>query len=68
MMRMQRISSDEAAEFLGLNPRTLKNWRHLDRRELPYYKVGRRVIYDLQDLTNFLASRRVGQPQEKVSA
>jgi excisionase family DNA binding protein len=67
-MHRQRLSNNEAAEFLGVNSRTLTNWRHLDNRELPYYKVGRRVVYDLADLMAYLASRRVGQPQEKVSA
>jgi excisionase family DNA binding protein len=67
-MQKRRLSNNEAAEFLGVNSRTLTNWRHLDNRELAYYKVGRRVVYDVADLMAYLAARRVGQPQEKVSA
>jgi hypothetical protein len=68
MMHRQRISNDEAAEFLGVEPTTLTNWRYLDKRDLPYYRVGRRIVYDVADLIAYLAANRVGQPQGKVVA
>ena len=53
MLRIQ-----EAAEFLGLSVNTLNGWRR-DREGPPYFKVGSRVVYSVEDLRTWLASRRV---------
>ena len=50
------LSVKEAAEFLGLNPRTLDNWRS-QKRGPRYRRVGRRkVVYLVADLREYLDS------------
>ena len=43
-----RISGPEAAEYLGIPERRLKDWRKL--RIVPYYKIGGKCIYAVADL------------------
>lgn len=52
----------EAAAILGVEPETLAQWRYLRKfaDSLPYYKIGRKVLYRRRDLFAFLASCRVG--------
>jgi len=53
-----RMIPDEAAQYLGIKPRTLKKWRH--ERRIPYYRLGHvAVVFDVRDLDAFLARRRV---------
>ncbi len=50
------LKTEEAAEFLGVAPVTLKRWRYdgqvnRDGKKPPrYYKVGRKVVYRVDDL------------------
>jgi predicted DNA-binding transcriptional regulator AlpA len=53
------LTEAEAAEFLGLEPKTLAVWRSTKRYPLCYVKVGRLVRYCRSDLLAFLESRRV---------
>jgi hypothetical protein len=59
----QLLNNDEAADFLGISPGTLVVWRCEKRYPVPYIKVGRKVLYDADDLRAWLVSRRVGAPQ-----
>lgn len=54
----RKLNNREAAEFLGVKPNTLEIWRckHIGPR---YSKLGRRVLYDVADLQEFFASRRI---------
>ena len=53
-----RMTPPEAAEYLGIKPRTLKKWRH--ERRIPYYRLGHvSCVLDVRDLDAFLARRRV---------
>ena len=53
-----RLPPPEAAEYLGIKPRTLKKWRH--ERRIGYYRLGHvAVVFDVRDLDAFLARRRV---------
>ena len=53
-----RMVPDEAAQYLGIKPRTLKKWRH--ERRIPFYRLGHvAVVFDVRDLDAFLARRRV---------
>jgi len=53
-----RLPPPEAAEYLGIKPRTLKKWRH--ERRIPYYRLGHvAVVFDVRDLDGFLARHRV---------
>ena len=54
----RRMNPAEAAEYLGIKPRTLKKWRY--ERRISYYQLGRRmIVYDVQDLDRYLAANRV---------
>jgi len=53
------LTEVEAANFLGLEPKTLAVWRSTKRYPLSYVKVGRLVRYCRSDLLAFLDSRRV---------
>ena len=55
----ERLSTEEAAKYLGLSPTTLVTWRCVQRYSLPYVKVGRKIFYCVEDLQKWLESRRV---------
>jgi predicted site-specific integrase-resolvase len=48
-----------AAEFIGVTPKTLEEWRRLGRYSIAYTKVGSLIYYDVNDLLAWLASRKV---------
>jgi hypothetical protein len=51
------LSNDEAAEYMRISPRTLEKLR--TKRQGPaYHKIGRRVVYGLEDLRSYLAQHR----------
>lgn len=47
-----------AAEYLGIHPRTLDNWRSQGKGP-SYVRVGRRIVYRLAALESFLDARTV---------
>lgn len=49
------VSANEAAEMIGVSTRTL--WSLTRRGELVSCRVGRRVLYRVVDLQEFLAAR-----------
>ena len=51
------MTSQQAAEYLGINPQTLGIWRCTGRYPLPFVKVGRKVVYDKADLDKFIQDR-----------
>jgi excisionase family DNA binding protein len=51
------LSTDAAAKLLGVSPGTLVVWRSTGRYPLPFVKVGRRVMYRLEDIHAFIQSR-----------
>jgi excisionase family DNA binding protein len=55
------LTTDEAAEFLGVSAGTLAVWRCLARYRLPFVKIGRNVRYDESDLVTWMESRKVRQ-------
>lgn len=59
-----RLSTEEAAEYLGVQPQTLALWRSTGRYKIPYMKVGRRVYYRESDLDAWLSSRTVTNTSE----
>lgn len=55
------LTRKEAAEFLKVvKVGTLASWSCNKRYNLPYYKVGSRVLYKLSDLQNFLETFKKG--------
>jgi hypothetical protein len=49
-----RVREADAAELLGLKPKTLENWRAAGAK-LPYIKRAGRPIYALADLARYIA-------------
>ena len=58
------ISTEEAAEILGLEPATLVNWRCTRRYPLPFVRIGRSIRYRLSDLELFIEKNVFGQEEE----
>lgn len=58
----RRGCTKKAAAICGISPDTLATARC---RKLegypPYYKIGRRVVYDLDEVERFMACRRVSK-------
>jgi hypothetical protein len=52
------IDEQEVARISGRALSTLRNER-FNRRGIPYYKVGRSVRYNLQDVIDFMEAHRV---------
>lgn len=55
------LTRKQAAEYLGITPRTLAVWACVKRYPLPYVKVGRLVKYRRADLDAFIAHRTITQ-------
>jgi len=56
----------QAAEFLNISPFSVAG--KVARREIPFIKIGRRVLFDPADLKTFVESRKVKprpEPWEK---
>lgn len=54
------LGNTDAAEYIGVTPRTLEVWRCTKRYQIPFIKVGRLVKYRKSALDAFLDSRTVG--------
>ena len=46
-----------ASEILGVTIETLAVWRSTGRYNLPYVKVGRKVMYRPEDIHSFIEQR-----------
>ena len=54
-MSTQLLTDVEAADFLGLKPKTLARWRWKGQGPV-FRKVGRKVRYARNDLEEYIAS------------
>jgi predicted DNA-binding transcriptional regulator AlpA len=54
----QSVKDTKAAIIMGLQTQTLRNWRAQSKGP-PYIKIGRSVRYDINDLLEYMAKRRV---------
>jgi predicted DNA-binding transcriptional regulator AlpA len=55
--RRPKLTSDEAADYVGLGRSTLPKYRVFGGGP-PYFKLSRRVIYDADDLDAWMEARR----------
>lgn len=56
----KRYDTNQAAEYLGVKPKTLWEWRNRNLVALPYYRIGKRRFFYLQsDLDIYLAGCRI---------
>lgn len=60
----QAINEIEVAQTLNLSVQTLRNWRN-QRKGPPYLKIGRSVRYSVEDLVNYLNSKKI-VPEENI--
>lgn len=58
-MQDRKFNSDGAAEYLGIRPATLKTWRCTRKVQIPFVKIGDRVVYRQVDLDRFLDANTV---------
>lgn len=56
------LNIQEAASYLGYKVRTL--YDKVSKKEIPYYKVGRHVLFDEKELDAYIRQNRVGTAQE----
>jgi excisionase family DNA binding protein len=55
----QLITRKQLADVLGLSERTLCNWATDGRYELPYVKIGSKVMYRRSDVERWLEKRTI---------
>ncbi|WP_290715652.1 helix-turn-helix transcriptional regulator [Gordonia sp. UBA7599] len=51
------MTTAEVAELLRTSPETVRYWRHIGSGPRSF-KVGRRVLYDSNDVTTWLAEQK----------
>lgn len=56
---MKLITRAETAQILGIKESTLAVWASTQRYGLDYIKIGKRVMYQMDDVLKFIESRRV---------
>lgn len=56
------LTAREAAEYLGLSPSLLEQWRCNRPGGPPYRKVGRRVVYATAELDQYMKERCAESP------
>ena len=52
-----KLSVSEAASLLGVSPFTLRAW--VRERRIPFYRLGRRIVFSRTELAEFLSAARV---------
>lgn len=52
------ISTSDLAKKLGIQPNTLEKWR-VHGEGPPHYRLGRRILYKMEDVSAWLDQRRV---------
>jgi len=57
---------EEAAEYLGIRPKTLYEWVRLDR--VPYRKIGFNVRFDPDDLARWTEKQSRGGAQARAAS
>lgn len=59
MTTQKLMTPQEVADLLGIDPKTLNNWRATKRYPLSYVKIGRHVRYKPEDVETFIQSRTI---------
>ena len=52
------LTKKELAEYLGLSIFTIDSWVS-ERREIPYIKMGKRVMFDLKDVIEWIERKKI---------
>lgn len=56
-MMTKLIGIKEIIEFLGVRRSTVYSWIHA--REIPHYKIGRLIKFNIHEIENWIESRKV---------
>lgn len=59
IINKDRLTTEEAAEIIGVKPKTLVSWRCTKKEDIPYYKIGWKVFYKESDLLMWFEKNRV---------
>jgi excisionase family DNA binding protein len=57
-----KLSIAEAAPLLGVSPFTVRAW--VRERRVPFYRLGRRIVFSRRELDDFLRLNRVPAREE----
>jgi len=60
--KKQFLSKKELSQYLGISVFTIDSWVS-ERREIPFVKMGKRVMFDLADVADWVTQRKV-HPKE----
>lgn len=52
------LSKRELADLLGISVFTVDSWVS-ERREIPFVKMGKRVMFDMADVLSWLENKKV---------
>lgn len=55
------LTTQEVADTLRTSVETVRYWRHINKGPKSF-KVGRRVLYAVEDVEAFIAEARTGTP------
>ncbi|QNT08174.1 helix-turn-helix domain-containing protein [Marinomonas arctica] len=58
-MKSSLVNREQAARYLGVSSQTLSLWACNGRYGLRYVKIGRRAMYRVSDLEDFLDRRTI---------
>ena len=58
-MEPKYLTTEEVAELCRTSPETVRFWRHA-RKGPASFRVGRRVLYAVEDVHTWLAKARAG--------
>ena len=53
------LNEGEVAEMLGYSVQTMRNKRWLKTNRIPFYRDGRNIRYDRDDVIGYMKSKRV---------
>lgn len=56
-MKQKFLDTKEAAEYIGMSPRTLEAWRRKPSG-LVYYMYGQKILYEISDLNKWIKNRK----------
>lgn len=56
---IELLSTKEAAKLIGAEESTLRTWRCTKKENIPFHKIGKKVLYSKSDLLEWLNGRRV---------
>jgi excisionase family DNA binding protein len=63
---VELLTPEQVAKSLHTTTGVLATWRHTGRYDLPFIKMGRKVLYKADDVQNWLDSRMQNHTGERL--